>query len=53
LEARVVADAKPQNHYEVLGVTRRAVHDQIRRAYLDAARRWHPDRFSAKPADEA
>lgn len=48
-----MTDAKPQNHYEVLGVTRRADHDRIRRAYLDAARRWHPDRFSGKPAAEA
>lgn len=53
LEAAVVAGAKPQDHYEVLGVTRRADHDQIRRAYLDAARRWHPDRFSNQPTAEA
>ncbi|MFN8053408.1 MAG: J domain-containing protein [Acidimicrobiales bacterium] len=30
-------------HYEVLGVGRRASADEIRRAYLDAARRSHPD----------
>ena len=41
------------DHYRVLGVPRRADHDQIRRAYLDAARRWHPDRFNGRPADEA
>lgn len=45
--------AKPATHYEILGVTRQADHDQIRRAYLDAARRWHPDRHSGKPAAEA
>lgn len=45
--------AKPKNHYEILGVTRKADHDQIRRAYLDAARRWHPDRHSGKPVAEA
>ena len=32
---------------------RRADQREIRRAYLDKARRWHPDRFSAKPAAEA
>lgn len=48
-----MAAAKPQNHYEILGVTRQADHDQIRRAYLSAARRWHPDRHSGKPTAEA
>ncbi|MGB5756798.1 MAG: J domain-containing protein [Acidimicrobiales bacterium] len=40
-------------HYDILGVDRRAEHDQIRRAYLSAARRWHPDRHSGEPAEEA
>lgn len=31
------------NHYETLGVPRDATVPQIRRAYLDAARRHHPD----------
>ena len=48
-----MADANQQNHYDVLGVTRQADHHQVRRAYLDAARRWHPDRFSGKPTKEA
>jgi hypothetical protein len=45
--------AKPQSHYEILGVARQADHDQIRRAYLSAARRWHPDRHSGRPPAEA
>ncbi|MEM7326826.1 MAG: DnaJ domain-containing protein [Actinomycetota bacterium] len=45
--------AKPATHYEILGVARQADHEQIRRAYLAAARRWHPDRHSGKPAAEA
>ncbi len=49
----VVAAGKSQNHYEILGVNPSANHDQIRRAYLSAARTWHPDRHSGKPADEA
>lgn len=45
--------AKPKDHYEILGVARQADHDQIRRAYLSAARRWHPDRHSGRPIAEA
>ena len=45
-------DNRP-DHYRVLGVPRRAEHDQIRRAYLEAARRWHPDRQRDKPVAEA
>ncbi len=45
---------RPPTHYEVLGVDRRADHEQIRRAYLAAARRWHPDRLGdASPEDSA
>lgn len=40
-------------HYDILGVTRQADHDQIRRAYISAARRWHPDRHAGKPTAEA
>jgi hypothetical protein len=45
--------ATPATHYEILGVTRQADHEQVRRAYLTAARRWHPDRHSGKPTAEA
>ena len=48
-----MAPANSQNHYEVLRVPRQADHDQIRRAYLKAARQWHPDRYNDKPAAEA
>ena len=39
-------------HYQVLKVTRAASHEQIRRAYHDEARKWHPDGFSNNPAAE-
>ena len=42
-----------RTHYEVLGVDRAADHEEIRKAYLDAARRWHPDRLGDVSASEA
>lgn len=36
---------RPPTFYEILGVERTADHGEIRRAYLAAARRWHPDRL--------
>lgn len=41
------------SHYETLGVAPNAKHDDIRRAYHEAARRWHPDGFSGRPNPEA
>ncbi len=34
------------DHYKTLSVERTASADEIRRAYLSAARKWHPDRHS-------
>jgi hypothetical protein len=48
-----VAGGSKYTHYDILGVTRQADQEQIRRAYLTAARRWHPDRHAGKPADES
>ena len=37
------------NAYEILNVAPDATRDEIRSAYRNLARRWHPDRFMAGP----
>ena len=37
------------NGYEVLNIPRTATRDEIRAAYRELARRWHPDRFLPGP----
>ncbi len=43
-----------RTHYEILQLPASATHEEVRRAYHDQARMWHPDRFSERtPADAA
>ena len=44
---------RPATLYEVLGVNQTAEHSEIRRAYLNAARRWHPDRLGEASKGES
>ncbi len=39
-------------HYQTLRVTRSASYEEVRRAYYDEARRWHPDHFSGHKVAE-
>jgi curved DNA-binding protein CbpA len=40
------------SHYETLGIAEGAAPEDVRRAYLDLARRLHPDRWSDAAPDE-
>ncbi len=42
-----------KSHYDVLSVTPSADRAAVRRAYHEAARKWHPDRFAGRAPKEA
>lgn len=48
-----MAAAETKSHYDVLGVGAKAGQDEVRKAYLKAARRWHPDHHGGGTPAEA
>ena len=42
----------PRDYYNILGVPRNASTDDIKRAYRELARRWHPDHNKADDAEQ-
>lgn len=43
---------KPKDYYELLGIKREASEDEIRKAYMKLAKKWHPDRHSSESEEE-
>jgi len=38
-----------KDYYEILGVTKESSQDEIKKAYRDLTKKWHPDRNQDNP----
>lgn len=36
-------------HFEILGITRQSTKDEIKKAYREQIKKWHPDKFPNQP----
>ena len=44
--------ANGKNYYEILGITKSASEEQVRKAFRGLAMEWHPDRNRSDDAEE-
>ncbi len=49
--ARVIGMMDRQNYFEMLGVKESAESNQIRKKYMNLAKKWHPDRLAPELSD--